>query len=299
MSDQSESFCIPRLALIGVGLIGGSLVQSLKANGVVESVVGVGRSKQNLELALELGSVDEIYYDASDAVKEADLVVLATPVLTIDKVLEEIAPNLTDTVIVTDVGSVKGLIVEQAKARLGNRFSRFVAAHPIAGSENSGVQAAFPTLFNKHHVILTPSTETDADALNVVTQMWASTGAFVEDMSVERHDEILSVTSHLPHVLAYALMRFLSEQSDREAYFRLAAGGLYDFTRIASSDPAMWRDICVSNRAEVSRQLRAFSVAINEYADHIENEQLQVIEDKFSAAKDARAQVASFRRYAK
>ncbi len=299
MSEQLEHLFIPRLTLIGVGLIGGSLVQALRSQNAVGQVVGVGRSQANLELALELGTVDEISTNTRTAVQGADVVVLATPVLTIDKVLEEIAPCLNSNTIVTDVGSVKGVIVDQAKARLGKLFPRFVAAHPIAGSENSGVQAAYASLFNEHRVIITPSPETDADALDTITKMWALTGAEVENMSIQRHDEVLSVTSHLPHVLAYALMRFLNEKADKEAYFRLAAGGLYDFTRIASSDPTMWRDICVSNKEQVSCQLRAFSADLNEFAEHIEGEKMDVLQEDFSAAKAARARVASFRKYSK
>ncbi len=297
MTNQPSSFPINRVALIGVGLIGGSLMQALKREQAVSSVIGVGRDKENLLLAKKLGTIDEFTHDAQEAVVQADLVVLATPVMTINSVLALIKPALNKQAIVTDVGSVKALVVEQAKKQLGRQFSQFVPGHPIAGSENSGVKAAFADLYAGHRVILTPTADTDRDALKVVSDMWALTGAQVEEMSVEQHDKILAVTSHLPHVLAYALMQFLHERPDQQEYFRLAAGGLYDFTRIASSDPIMWRDICLGNKVQVSQQLRLFSDELREFADHIENDNAQGLEESFTLAKNARATVAGFRKY--
>ncbi|MFT5260408.1 MAG: prephenate dehydrogenase [Saprospiraceae bacterium] len=299
MSYSSNPFSIDRLALVGVGLIGGSLVQALKQHSAVKTVIGVDQNAKNLQQALDLRTIDEATNDIAAAVNAADIVVLATPVMTIERVLESIKPHLNAKTTITDVGSVKGLVVDQAKHILGNQFPQFVPGHPIAGSENSGVLAAFPSLFEDHRVILTPTEETSVKAVEVTSNMWAATGAQVELMPVEQHDKILAVTSHLPHVLAYALMQFLNQQPDQQTYFRLAAGGLYDFTRIASSDPVMWRDICIGNKQHLSEQLRAFSKDLERFADLIEAEQSQPLEASFTAAKEARTQVASFRKYHK
>lgn len=292
-------FAIDRLVLIGVGLIGGSLAQALKRQAAVTTVVGVDNNQDNLQQALELQTIDCAYDKVSQALEGADMVVLAVPVLSISTTLKAIKPYLNDRLIITDVGSVKGAVVAQARAILGSRFAQFVAGHPIAGSENSGVKAAFSKLFANHRVILTPTAETDNNAIEVVSKMWTAVGATVELMSAEQHDKILAVTSHLPHVLAYALLQFLHRQTEQDEYLRLAAGGLYDFTRIASSDPAMWRDICMANKQHLSQQIRAFAQDLEQFAVHIENANAASLQASFATAKQARAQVADFRQQAK
>ncbi len=293
---SKQPFFIKRMTLIGVGLIGGSLVQALREQQAVGHVTGVGRNPENLVLAKQLGVIDEFSHNITQASQDSDLIVIATPVLSVDKVLDQVAASASDQAIITDVSSVKGPIVQQARNRLGARFSRFVPGHPIAGAEKSGVQAAFPSLFDAHKVILTPTDETDTDAVNTIKAMWIATGAEVESMQVDEHDKILATTSHLPHVLAYALMGFLDKQPDKDTYFRLAAGGLYDFTRIASSDPVMWRDICLSNQAQLSEQVRALASDLESYADLIDQQQGEQLHDNFAAAKGARARVADFRK---
>jgi prephenate dehydrogenase len=290
---------IPKLTVIGVGLIGGSLVKALRREGVLGEVVGAGRGLPNLRQAAELGVIDRYETDLAAAVAGADMVVVATPVCSMGAVLAQIAPALGPQTIVTDVGSVKGEVVAAARKALGANFTRFVPGHPIAGTEKSGVGAAFPELFEAHKIILTPLAETDPRALETVREMWRLTGAEVMEMSVEEHDRVLAVTSHLPHVLAYALVDFLANCNRKEnpLYFKLAAGGFYDFTRIASSDPEMWRDICLMNREELAAQLRSFHGELDKILRAVEEGDGAALESLFAAAREARAKVAERRQH--
>ncbi|MEX2523921.1 MAG: prephenate dehydrogenase/arogenate dehydrogenase family protein [Gammaproteobacteria bacterium] len=236
------------VVIIGVGLIGGSLARALRRAGACARITGVGRHEANLKRALELGVIDDYQLDTADAVKDADLIVLATPLSTTESLLQGLQNSLKPDAIITDVGSAKGSVVNAARASLGERFGRFVPAHPIAGTEQSGVDASFAELFDDHLVILTPVKETDEQAIAAITQMWEECGARVVNMDVDQHDRILAATSHLPHMLAYALVDCLAEMEEREEIFRFAAGGFRDFTRIASSSPLMWHDVCLANR---------------------------------------------------
>ncbi len=242
---------IGRLAVLGVGLIGGSLARALRAAGAVEEVVGYGRGQANLRKAMELGVIDRAECSAARAVSAADMIVLALPVGSMAATLSEIAPQIGAQTVVTDVGSVKGSVVSAARAALGEHFRRFVPGHPIAGTEQSGVAASFAELFRDRRVVLTPVAETDPDALERVRSMWQATGAQTVSMEVSHHDEILAATSHLPHLLAYCLVDTLARMDDSRVIFDFAAGGFRDFTRIAGSDPVMWRDICLANRAAI------------------------------------------------
>ena len=238
---------IDKLAIIGVGLIGSSLSLALKQAGAVGQVTGYGRNRNNLEKGLELGIIDSYESSIAASVRDADVVVIAVPLGAMQAVLAEIKPAVKSTAVITDVGSAKGSVVTAAETELGEFYSRFVPGHPIAGTEKSGVEAGFASLYQDRRVILTPEQRTDPDAVAAIEAMWLECGATIEYLSVEHHDKVLAATSHLPHMLAYALVHYLSGLNDHDEIFRYAAGGFRDFTRIASSDPAMWRDVCIAN----------------------------------------------------
>ena len=249
---------IERLAIIGVGLIGGSLARALKRARACSEVIGCGRDPQSLERAVDLGVIDGYQLDPVKAVEGADMVVLGVPVGTLRAVMTQIAPHLSSRAVLTDVGSVKGCVVEDARAVLAERLPCFVPAHPVAGAEKSGVDASFAELFERRRVVLTPLPETDTAALQRVTWMWRQSGALVETMAVGEHDRLLAATSHLPHVLAYAYMHTLAGIPGQDGLLRLASSGFSDFTRIASSNTDMWHDIVVSNRAQILAMVDGF-----------------------------------------
>jgi prephenate dehydrogenase len=238
---------IDKLAIIGVGLIGSSLSLALKQAGAVRQVIGFGRNQKNLARGVELGVLDDFSNSIEATVSDADVIVVAVPLGAMRQVFTELKPAIKKDAIITDVGSAKGSVVTAARDELGAVFSRFVPGHPIAGTEKSGVEAGFSSLYQKRRVIITPLPQTDQDAISVIDEMWRHCGATIEYLSVEHHDKVLAATSHLPHMLAYALVHHLSNLNDHEEIFRYASGGFRDFTRIASSDPVMWRDVCISN----------------------------------------------------
>ena len=238
---------IDKLAIIGVGLIGSSLSLALKEAGAVRQVIGFGRNQQNLARGVELGVLDDFTESIEACVSDADVIVVAVPLGTMRKVFTELKSVVKKDAVITDVGSAKGSVVSAARDELGSVFTRFVPAHPIAGTENSGVEAGFATLYQNRRVIITPLQQTDQDAVSVIDEMWRHCGAIIEYLDVEHHDKVLAATSHLPHMLAFALVHYLSNLNDHEEIFRYASGGFRDFTRIASSDPVMWRDVCIAN----------------------------------------------------
>ena len=282
------SFSVGRLVVIGVGLIGGSLARGLRARGAVGSIVGCGRDPGNLARALELGVIDEWTHDPGEAVRGADMVVVAVTLGATADILARIAPHLAPNAIVTDVGSAKRGVIEAARAQLSAHCSRFVAGHPIAGAEKSGVEAAKPGLYEHHRVILTPMPENDPQALATVRRMWELVGAEVFDMDPELHDEVLAATSHLPHLLAYALVNCLLDLGKPVDVFDFAAGGFRDFTRIASSNPAMWRDICVENRTALLAVCARFEQTLASLRAALEAGDAAALEAGFSRAKNAR-----------
>lgn len=279
---------INRLCIIGVGLIGGSLARALKRAGACAEVVGCGRDEGALRRAVELGVIDRYHSDPALAVSGADVVVLAVPLGMMESVLRRIAPALSAGAVITDVGSAKGSVVAAAQAVFGKVPARFVPGHPIAGTEKSGVEASFAELFQGRRVILTPLSGTDAEAHQIVRRMWEQAGAEVVDMAVEHHDEVLAATSHLPHLLAFALVDTLARMQETAEIFRYAAGGFRDFTRIASSDPKMWRDICLANREAVVAMLDRFSDDLAGLRDAIDAKDSEAIAEVFTRAKTAR-----------
>jgi len=293
---MSNDFLFPTLSIFGVGLIGGSLALGLKKAGVVGHVIGVGRTRSNLDRAIELGVIDEIVMDPVEAVLRSDIIVLATPVDTMARLFELIRPYIDDSKIVTDVGSVKGGVIEAAKNGLGDKFSRFVPAHPIAGKEKSGVEAASAILFEDHKVVVTPTDETDDEACKCIEQMWRLVRADVRVMDVTTHDRVLSITSHLPHILAYAMMNFLSSSEESEDCYEMAAGGFYDFTRIASSDPTMWRDISLMNKQELLVHIDRYQAELSKVSELVRNDQSAELKHYFSEAKSNRQMVIDHRR---
>jgi prephenate dehydrogenase len=276
-----------RIAIVGVGLIGGSFGLALKAAGHAGEIVGVGRDPERLAEALELGVVDRVETDAVAGVATADVVLLAVPMGAMCAVLAAVAPGLQEDTVVTDAGSVKGSVVADAHAALGS-LARFVPGHPIAGTEHSGVGAAFPELYRGRRVILTPTDDVDHDAVERVAALWARTGARVERLGVAEHDELLAATSHLPHMLAFGLVDALARDGDAERVFRFAAGGFRDFTRIASSDPVMWRDICLANRGALLAALKAYRDDLDALTAEVEEADAAGLLERFRRAKAAR-----------
>ncbi len=275
------------LAIVGVGLIGGSFALALKAAGFEGEIVGAGRREEPLRKALQLGVIDRWCADPAAAAEGAGLVLLAVPMLAMPAVLQRIAPALPDAAVVTDAGSVKGSFVSAAAAALTHP-ERVVPGHPIAGTEHSGVEAAFATLYRGRRVILTPTEHTGAGPLALVRELWERTGAQVEVLDVREHDRLLAATSHLPHVLAFGLVDSLARQSEQERIFRYAAGGFRDFTRIASGDPVMWRDICITNREAVLEALRRFGADLERLTAMIDAGDTDAILAVFDNAKHAR-----------
>lgn len=285
---MTKQVLIPRLCVIGVGLIGGSLARALREAGEVGEVVGSGRGEENLRAALRLGVVDRYELDPARAVVDADVVVIAVPLGAIEPVLRAIAPYLKPTTVVTDVGSAKGDVVADVERIYGHVPANFVPGHPIAGTERSGVEASFATLFQGRRVILTPLAETAASAHHLIKRMWEQTGAEVVDMGVRHHDAVLAATSHLPHMLAYTLVDTLARLDDRAEIFRYAAGGFRDFSRIASSDPKMWHDICIANREQLLEMISLFSADLTRLAEAIRSDDRAAILATFQRAKRAR-----------
>lgn len=279
---------IKQLAVIGVGLIGGSLALALKKAGQVEQVVGYSRSAEAREEALHLGIIDSAADNIADAVKNADVVFVAVPMGAMQAVFAELTPHLKNGAIVTDGGSAKQQVIDAAKATLGEHLANFVPGHPIAGTEKSGPSAAFAELYEAHRVVLTPTIETAAEAVQTVQQMWQQAGAEVFVMDVLQHDIVLAATSHLPHVLAFNLVGMLAERDDCEEVLRYAAGGFRDFSRIASSDAVMWRDICLGNRDAILELLRQYRSGLDKIEAAIREDNGAYLIDIFGRAKKAR-----------
>jgi len=279
---------IDKLCIIGVGLIGSSLSLALKREGAVGEVIGYGRNRANLEKGIELGVLDRYETSIAAAVEGADVIVVAVPLGAMQQVFAEIAKAALDDALVTDVGSAKGSVVQAALAEFGDSVGRFVPGHPIAGGEQSGVEAGYATLYEGRRVILTPVAQTDAAACARIDAMWRKCGADIEYLEVDHHDKVLAATSHLPHMLAYALVHHLSNLNEHEEIFRYAAGGFRDFTRIASSDPVMWRDVCIANGEALVELIEQYQHELDLVALAIKTADADELLRLFSRAKSQR-----------
>ncbi|HNN27604.1 MAG TPA: bifunctional prephenate dehydrogenase/3-phosphoshikimate 1-carboxyvinyltransferase, partial [Agitococcus sp.] len=277
-----------QVTFIGLGLIGSSLARVIRAQGLAKKIVASSRSERTLQTALDIALIDEAYTDAAQAVANADVVVLAMPVCSTEKVLASIKHAVRPTTIITDVGSTKGNVVDAARRVFGDVPSHFIPAHPIAGSEQSGVLAGTVDLFKGHKVIITPLAHSDKQATQQIQQLWQAAGADVLTMTVERHDEVLAKTSHLPHFLAFSLVHALAKESQNLDIFRYAAGGFRDFTRIAGSDPTMWHDIFLANKASILNALTSFNSGVEQLKAAVEAEDSEAILGILTRAQAAR-----------
>ncbi len=284
---------IRRLCIVGVGLMGGSLARALRQAGACAEIIGVGRRVEKLEKAVSLGVIDGYDTDIGRAVAGADMVVLAVPVGALEHCFSAMDGHLATDAVVTDVGSVKRHVLDAAKAALGAIPDYLVPGHPIAGAEKSGIEAAVATLYRDRRVILTPAEHTDATALERVRAMWQATGAEVVEMEAGYHDAVLAATSHLPHVLAYALVDVLGNMREHTDIFRNAAGGFRDFSRIASSDPDVWRDICLTNGDEIARVLARYREELETLEENIRAGNGDHLRLVFQRAKALRDQYAN------
>ena len=277
-----------RVAIVGVGLIGGSFSLALKENKLCRHVVGAGRSAANLALARERGVIDSSEADAAAAVRGADLVLVAAPVAQFENIFLAIAPQLRPECLVMDAGSTKRDVVAAARGALGARIAQFVPAHPIAGAEKSGAAAAGADLFSGRRVVLTPLKENKDKTVQTASDLWSAVGARVSRMSPEEHDGVFAAVSHLPHLLAYALVNDISARADAAQLFGYAAGGFRDFTRIASSHPEMWRDICVANGDQLVKEVDRFSAELERVRTFLEEKDARALEKLFTDARAAR-----------
>ncbi len=280
---------LPGVALVvGLGLIGGSLAALMRASGFAGEVRGFDSDAATRARALELGLVDSVSPVLAEALSGVGLVVVAVPTLAVESVLSAVREHAPRGVFITDVASVKGSVLDAARRVFGELPAGLVPGHPIAGSERSGVEAASPGLFRDHRVILTPHEGSAEQALDCVRQLWTLAGASVVCMGAHEHDRLLAFTSHLPHALAFTLVNVLSRQDASEDIFRFAAGGFRDFTRIASSDPVMWRDISLANRSALLDAIDEFAKGLSELRGAVEFSDGERLHAAFSAANGVR-----------
>lgn len=279
---------IKQLTIIGVGLIGGSLARAVKKNNLVERIVGVGRDVAQLEKALELGVIDSFETDVGKGVSQAEVVMVAVPLGAMESVFSAMKDHLPANVVISDVGSSKRSVIESAQNVFGELPAGFVPGHPIAGTEKSGVEASFAELYEQRCVILTPLETSAKWAVDKLHYLWDGCGAEVADMSASHHDEVLAATSHLPHVLAFALVDTLGQMHESKEIFKYAAGGFRDFTRIASSDPDVWRDICLANGDALLDTLERYKQELDTLAQAIAAKDASQVETILRRAKAIR-----------
>ena len=285
-----------RVALIGLGLIGGSLALAMRRHGLAGRLVGADHNPDHVSQALALGLVDEAGTDAAAAVQGCDLIVLATPVGTLVGLAEAIAPHCAPGAIVSDVGSVKELVVREVGPRLPSGV-HLVPAHPIAGTEHSGPTAGFAELFEGRWCILTPAPDTDPEAVARVGHLWRQVGSMVEIMEAGHHDRVLAITSHLPHLIAYTIVDTAVglEESTQSEVIKFSASGFLDFTRIAASDPVMWRDIFLNNREAVLDILQRFTEDLTALQRAIRRGEGDILQDVFTRTRRIRREIIDAR----
>lgn len=277
---------INKITIVGVGLIGGSLAKALKEKNLAKTVFGYGRDRSRLEEAKKHNIIDDYSTQIEEAVNHADIIVIATPVGTFRNIFSEVKPLIANDVIISDVGSTKTNIVDIAKEILGDKSQCFVPAHPIAGKEKSGFEASDGNLYNGKKVIITPIEDNSSESIQVIESMWKNVGAEVDFMSPQSHDDLLGMTSHLPHMLAFSLVNYLVDQNPSASIY--AGGGFKDFSRIASGDAVMWRDICLQNKDKIITHLRGYQSTVEELIDAIDQEESDKLELLFATAKKTR-----------
>jgi len=273
------------LVVIGLGLIGGSIAKKCRELKLFNKVIGIDNNQDVGKIALNCGAIDEFSLNLSICV-QADVIIVATPVMVINKIFTQLSKLPIDAII-SDVGSVKQSVITSAKV-LDNQFSNFVPAHPIAGSEQSGITAADSNLFINHQVIITPTKDTDNKACNFIADLWRKLGAQVAIMDAKNHDQILAATSHLPHLLAFTLVDCLAKNDESLQIFNYAAGGFRDFTRIAGSDSKMWHDIFLTNKEQLLNVLDGFTYNLHEFKQAIINEDSNFLIEHLNNAQGAR-----------
>lgn len=279
-----------KLCIIGIGLIGSSVARAARKHGLCRQIVAYGREQDadNMRLAKRLNVIDQFHTDIGSAVCGADCVIIAVPVGAVNTVFKLLQPFWNETTVYTDVCSTKGSIVNAARAVFGQVPGNFIPAHPIAGAERSGVAAGKADLFRNKRLIITPLAESDAAALEKVTRFWEQMGSAVSRMDVAHHDTVLAATSHLPHILAFALVDLLGRKDEQVEIFKYAAGGFKDFSRIASSDPTMWLDICMANKREIIPLIQQLQAELNQIQQMLEHDQSQQLFATFTYAREAR-----------
>jgi prephenate dehydrogenase len=277
-----------KIAVFGVGLIGGSFALALKRQSAVAEVVGIGRRRETLEQAVRLGLIDRIARDVADAVSGTDLILLAAPVAQTGALLDAIAPHLDPGTVVTDAGSTKSDVVSAARAALGEKIEQFVPGHPIAGREQNGPEAALSDLYVGKKVILTPLPENLPELVERVASAWTQCGALIHRLTSHEHDAVFAAVSHLPHLLAYALVDEIAARANAQRLFDYAASGFRDFTRIAGSSPEMWRDIALANRPSLLAELDAYLTQVTQMRDLLDKSDGAALEALFGRAQQAR-----------
>jgi len=279
---------LKKLVIFGVGLIGGSVASALKKAGSSAEIVGVGRSSESLQTAIDLNVIDTASSNIAEALLHADIVLIAAPVAQTPLILNAIKPHLHADTVVTDAGSTKSDVLACAKEILGEQFTQFVGGHPIAGAEKSGVTAAMADLYINKNVVLTPTLDTNQNAVQRVRELWQSCGANVTEMPAETHDGIFAAVSHLPHLLAFALVDDIASRANAEQLFGFAASGFRDFTRIAGSHPEMWRDISLANKTALLNEITAYQDELSRLKQMLEHDDGDALHALFERASTAR-----------
>ena len=277
---------INKITIIGVGLIGGSLALALKERNLAKAVFGYGRDQTRLEEAQKSNVIDAFSTNIKEAIDEANIIVIATPVGTFKDILHQIEPLISSNVIITDVGSTKSDIVNIVNDVLRDKSSYFIPAHPIAGKERSGFEVSDSKLYDGKKVIITPQETNSSESINEIDQMWKNVGADVDFMSAESHDNLLGMTSHLPHMLAFSLVNYLVDQNPNASIY--AGGGFKDFSRIASGDAIMWRDICLQNKNQIMNHLKGYQSTLDDLLEAINDEDSEKLGQLFTTAKKTR-----------
>ena len=275
-----------KICIIGIGLIGGSLAKAIKKTHQSEIVFGYGRDEERLERAQKGNVIDQYSADIGEALDGANMVIVATPVGSYESILKKIKPYITKDMVISDVGSTKVSVIEAVKAVFDGVLDNFIPAHPIAGKEKSGFEVSDADLFVNKKVIITPLENNNPESIKMLAKMWEVVGAEVDYITPQSHDDLLGMTSHLPHMLAFSLVNYLVSQHPEASVY--AAGGFKDFSRIASGDAIMWRDICLHNRNAIVAHIKAYQESLNILVDAIDSQNKEQLESLFRKAKNTR-----------